>query len=191
MDLLDVCGVAVALGTDAFSLAVGLGIVGVRRRGALAFALAVCLFHIFMPLTGLLLGHYLGHLLGRLAAVLGAAVLSAIGGQLLWHGLRSGTEVIPWRPVAASEAGLPVGPIGTLGLAGSVSLDALSVGFGLGTLRVDLWTTVLVMGLVAGSMTWTGFVCGRRLGRWAGEKAKLLGGVILILIAARLFLEVW
>lgn len=192
MNLFTVFGVAVALGTDAFSLAVGLGMIGIRWRRALAFALVVCLFHIFMPLTGLLLGQYLGYLLGRLAGVLGAVVLLGLGGQLLWHGVRSRVTSGPTlRTVASREPVLPANPLGTLGLAGSVSLDALTVGFGLGALRVDLWATVLIMGLIAGSMTWTGFLCGRHLGRWAGERARLLGGVLLLFIAVRLFMEVW
>lgn len=192
MDILAVFGVAVALGTDAFSLAVGMGIIGVRWRRALSFALVVCLFHIFMPLTGLLLGQYLGYLLGHVAGVLGAVVLLAIGGQLLWQGLRSQVAIVPLRPATESHnPSLPSGPIGTLGLAGSVSLDALTVGFGLGALQVDLWATVLIMGIIAGSMTWTGFVFGQRLGYWAGEKARLLGGIILVLIAVRLLSGAW
>ncbi|MGB9887311.1 MAG: manganese efflux pump MntP family protein [Moorellales bacterium] len=187
-----VLGVAVALGTDAFSLAVGMGLVGVSRRRALEFALLVLGLHILFPLAGLLLGQYLGRLLGRVAGVVGALALMAIGTQFLWEGWRSRTPAPTGPRIAvAGETFSPSGPWGLLALAGSVSLDALTVGFGLGALRVDLWLTVLVMGVIAGGMTWTGFLCGRRLGAWAGARSRLLGGALLLLIAWRLLAEVW
>lgn len=171
--------VAVALGTDAFSLAVGMGMSGVYRRRAIWFALTVGILHVFLPLVGLVAGEYFGRLLGQVAAAVGATALLFIGGQLVWEGLRG------------AEASFPQGdnPAGLLGLAGSVSVDALTVGFGLGTLRVDLGLSVVIMGITAGSMTWTGFMFGRRLGNWTGERARLLGGALLLLIAVRLFWE--
>ena len=76
---------------------------------------------------------------------------------------------------------------GMLVMAGSVSLDALTVGFGLGTLQVNLVLTVLIMGAVAGIMTLTGFLLGKKMGPWLGEKAQILGGVILIIIGIEMF----
>lgn len=192
MDFLTVFAVAVALGTDAFSLAVGLGVSGCLWRRALAFSLAVCFLHVSLPLAGLLLGRYLGQILGQVAGVLGAAVLLGIGGQLLWQGWRVPVVTIPWGSSSeAKRQTLAAGPLGTFGLAGSVSLDALTVGFGLGALRFDMLVAVSLMGLVAGLMAWTGFICGRRLGYLARERSRLVGGVILILIGVRLLVEVW
>ena len=71
-------------------------------------------------------------------------------------------------------------------LAGSVSMDALSVGFSLGTFKANLGTTVLVMGIVSGVMTAAGFLFGRQLGSWLGTKAQALGGVVLLIIGVRL-----
>ena len=76
---------------------------------------------------------------------------------------------------------------GLLVLGASVSMDALSVGFTLGTRQVDLLLTALVIGVVAGVMTLAGLLLGRFVGRRTGEKAVLLGGVILVAIGIRLF----
>ena len=82
------------------------------------------------------------------------------------------------RQVRGGEFGL----IPLVVLAGSVSLDALSVGFGLGTMGVNLWLTVAFFGTAAGLMTAAGFLFGKRLGRWLGSKADFVGAIILLLI---------
>jgi putative Mn2+ efflux pump MntP len=71
-------------------------------------------------------------------------------------------------------------------LAASVSLDALSVGVSLGTIRADIFVTVMIMGLVAGLMTGMGLILGRMMGTRLGDKAELLGGLALFLIGVKL-----
>lgn len=73
-------------------------------------------------------------------------------------------------------------------MSGSVSLDALSVGFSLGTQNLALGQAVLIMGPVAGLMTMAGFLLGQQVGGWIGEKAVILGGAILIFIGIKLLL---
>jgi putative Mn2+ efflux pump MntP len=77
---------------------------------------------------------------------------------------------------------------GLLVLAASVSMDALSVGFTLGTVKASLIMVALVCGVVAGLMTFAGLLLGRGLGRWAGEKAQLAGGLILLGIGVKLII---
>lgn len=193
MDTLAVVLVAVALGTDAFSLATGLGMGGLKRGPALFFSGMVGLLHIFMPLAGLYLGFLLGRLLGRLAAVTGALVLAGMGFLMLWESLTEGRRKgsresrASWAQ-RALPGGVWQGAAAMLLLAGSVSLDALSVGFGLGALQASLPVAVLIMGLVAGSMTAAGFFLGRRAGSRLGDKAEAVGGLILLGIGIKMLL---
>lgn len=183
MPLIAVLGVAVALGTDAFSLAVGLGMAGVRRVGAWRLSLAVGLLHVGMPLAGLVLGAYLGRLLGDIAGLVGGLVLVAIGVQMLWEGFRAHQELT----FNGRSAEVVLGSFwGIVSLAGSVSMDALSVGFGLGALEVSLPLAVTIMGMVAAAMTTAGFIFGQQAGKLAGRRAQLLGGLVLVFIGVRL-----
>lgn len=189
MRALTVWAVAVALGGDAFSLAVGLGMGGARTREILRVSSTVALFHVLMPLAGLFLGSLLGRAVGDVASVVGALVLLLIGLQMLREA-RSRRAPAP-RPVLkplAARRPVTRGPLAVAVLAGSVSLDALSVGFGLGALRASLLYTVLVMGAVAGLMTALGFTLGRRVGGWLGQRAQLAGGLILLVIGLRMLL---
>jgi putative Mn2+ efflux pump MntP len=186
--------VAVALGTDAFSLAAGLALGGLKGRRAVLFTGTVSLFHIIMPLTGLYLGLILGRLLGQVAVVIGALVLAGIGGLMLWEALENRRErgglagrmlrVVPGR------GGVIGGLMAILLMAGSVSLDALSVGFGLGAISVNIPLTVLTMGFIAAIMTGLGLLAGRRLGSYLGNRAEIAGGLVLVAIGLKMLMGV-
>ncbi|MGQ9498093.1 MAG: manganese efflux pump MntP [Desulfotomaculales bacterium] len=170
---------AVALGTDAFSLCLGLGLTGIAGRHARAMVLTVFIFHVIMPLTGWLVGGLVGRLVGGVAALIGAAILVYLGARMVYGALRERGGADP-PPVVITG----LGTVLFLGL--SVSVDALGVGFTLGVTGAALVQTALIIGAVAGFMTATGFTLGRRLGTWAGRWAHLAGGVILVGIGLRL-----
>ncbi|QNB47058.1 manganese efflux pump [Thermanaerosceptrum fracticalcis] len=180
--------VSIALGIDAFSVAIGIGLAGIRRREIYLVSGVVCLFHIFMPLLGLTLGTYLGKVAGPVASVIGALVLITIGLSTIWENIRElgwGGRVVSPGTGKVSDVINIGNPVSLAVMAASVSLDALTAGFSLGTLRVDLTLTVITMGLVAGVMTAGGLIFGKRLNRTIGERAEILGGAILVLIGLK------
>jgi len=191
MDLLTLFALAVALGADAFSLSIGMGLTRISRRELSLFPGIVSLFHVFMPLTGMWAGRLFGELLGQVAGVLGGVILLIIGGRTLYKSLQSGAgpEVFPLHKAreALSSRKAPGRSISALMLlAVGVSLDALSVGFGLGTLGTGIIVAVLMMGVVAGTMTFLGLCFGRYLGNWIGRSAEIVGGLILLLIGFKI-----
>jgi len=179
---------AVALGMDAFSMAVGLGITGVDARRVILVSGVVCIFHVLMPLAGWTLGVITGNALGRLAGLFGASVLIFIGFAGLLEIIeenRIATGVNYYSP-SRPRRQIGMGFVGLVLLAGSVSLDALSVGFSLGTVGGSLWLAVLIFGLTAGLMTAGGFLLGQNLGLRLGNKAEIAGALILIIIGIKM-----
>lgn len=168
---------AVALGTDAFSLCLGIGMAGVNRKQMLIISITVLVFHIFMPLVGWYTGELAGNLLGRAASLIGSSLLVYLGGRMIWDSRRNGRE--GGIKVSFNAWGLVL-------LGASVSMDALSVGFTLGAQQVDLLRTAATIGLVAGIMTAAGLVCGRFMSSLAGERAQFAGGIILVGIGIKL-----
>ncbi len=179
MSIVTLIVLAVALGTDAFSLCVGIGLAGVTRRQMLVISVTVLVFHVFMPLAGWVVGEFAGSRLGRAASVIGAVLLVYLGARMIWTTIRGGRET-EIKKINFTTWGLVL--LGT-----SVSMDALSVGFTLGARQVNLLLTAGTIGIVAGAMTASGLIFGRFVGRWVGERAQLLGGVILVGIGAKLF----
>jgi len=192
MNLAWVVAVATALGADAFSLALAIGLAGIRKSMMVRLSLVVAIFHVFMPLGGMLLGQALGTILGNFASLIGALVLIVLGGRMLYKVYRPTIE--SFRFGEAREAffhkklskNSSLNGYGIYILAASVSLDALSVGFSLGTIRADIFMTVMIMGLIAGLMTGMGLILGRIMGTRLGDKAELLGGLALFLIGIKL-----
>lgn len=179
MSFLTLMVLAVALGTDAFSLCVGIGLAGVNRRQIMLISVTVLIFHIIMPLAGWVVGEFAGSLLGRAAAITGSLLLVYLGVRMVWSTWRNGGESNP-SVIRFSTWGLIL-------LGASVSMDALSVGFTLGTRQVNLLLAAGIIGIVAGAMTAGGLVFGRFLGSWVGEKAQFLGGLFLVGIGVKLF----
>lgn len=192
MNLAWVVAVAIALGADAFSLSLAIGLAGISKRMMLRLSLVVAVFHVVMPLIGMMLGQALGSILGRYASGLGALILIGLGGTMLYKVYRPTTEHFRFgeaRNGLFQKSTAPNSSLSGYGiyvLAFSVSLDALSVGFSLGTIRADLFITVLIIGVIAGLMTALGLVLGRVMGTRLGDKAELLGGLALLLIGVKL-----
>jgi manganese efflux pump family protein len=183
--------IAIVLGADSFSLALGMGLRGVSRSYEWKFSSMVGIFHVVMPLVGLALGIAAGNILGVWAARLGAAVLVFIGGDMIWKGykemqpqffkLNQGKGIIEKREDVAG------GWINLTVLTTSVSIDALTVGFSLGTLfTLPLYYPVIMIGSVAGIMTMAGFQGGKLFSRMIGTYAQIAGGIVLISLAIKM-----
>jgi len=185
--------VAFVLGLDAFSLSLGMGLKGVTRSFETRFVFTVGILHVMMPLLGLGLGTAAGFFLGVWAAWAGAMVLAYIALDLLLKGyrqmkpkaykFREARQFLSRQEVNLSPAA-DWWSIIVLGV--SVSIDALTVGFGLGTLRVPVFFTVILMGATAAILTTAGFTGGKIFGRLAGSYAQVTGGIILMALAVKM-----
>lgn len=167
--LVTVLVMAVALGMDAFSLGVGIGLKGIRKLDILKLSFIIALFHILMPLMGMYTGQYMSTLLGDVAVKAGGALLVLLGGHMVYSSLRGeAVQSLNHRTVW-----------GVLLFALSVSIDSFSVGVSLGMFATDILFTVLMFGFFGGLMSILGLLLGRRAGQSLGEYGEACGGVIL------------
>ena len=195
MSLAWIMTVAIALGTDAFSLSLVIGLTGVRKRFVLQLSSLIALFHVLMPFSGMVAGQALGTVLGRLAGGIGALVLVGLGVRILYKIYQPAAEYFPLSEARNIMLGrqsaskkIAIDGAGLYLLAASVSLDSLSVGFSLGTIKANMMITVLIIGLVAGLMTGMGLFLGRVIGTCLGDKVELVGGLALLLIGIKLLI---
>jgi len=171
LELFTIMVLAVALGTDSFSVCLGIGTTGVRTNNIFRISIIIGVFHVVMPLIGLILGDLMGKLAGNIAGSVGAIILILLGGKIIWENLRGdGNE----PSINYNSLG------GILILAFSVSLDALSIGFSLGALGTPLSLAIVVFGAVAFLMSGLGLMLGRQLNTIIGQRAEIGGGIILI-----------
>lgn len=136
-ELLTLSIMAFALGMDAFSVGLGMGMIQLRFRQIIYIGLVIGIFHMFMPLFGMLTGQLLSGWLGLLATYIGGALLLVLGLQMIVASIRK--EDKPF--IAPVGAGLVL-------FATSVSLDSFSVGLSLGIYGSQVWMTILLFGFL-------------------------------------------
>ncbi|MFZ5586697.1 MAG: manganese efflux pump MntP family protein [Thermodesulfobacteriota bacterium] len=180
MDYLESLGLAVALGCDAFAVGLGVGCRFCAPRQIFRLSFHFGFFQFFMPVAGWLLGQGVADLVRWWGPWLACAVLTFLGLRMIRESLRPPQED---DPDACAD---PTRGVSLLVLSLATSIDALGVGFSLGLVGGSIWGAAIVIGLVAGGMTWAAMRLGRRLSVRFGHRMGLIGGLILILIGVKM-----
>jgi len=188
MSLFELVVLSAALGTDLFSVAVPIGMNKVRRLVIFRSAVVFAVSHIIMILIGYHIGHWLGSIVEHvgayhinwpvasvqnIATIIGALVLAGLGASMIKDNICGTKDNMPSNPLHGAALLL---------LAASVSIDALAAGFSLGMIDVNLFELSLVLGTVIFAIALLGLVLGRKLGRYIGGRAELMGGSVLVLL---------
>lgn len=177
---------AVALGTDAFSVAVVCGIQQFNSRSIIKISLMIAIFHIIMPLLGLNGGNLVKAFFEKyfFTGISLDSVFNSIGAGIL---LLLGMYMIVEKYFESEEemCNLNFSGWSLVVISFSVSIDAFSVGISLGMMDFNTSLLVLIFGLVAGLMMGTGLHIGSKLGHWLGEEAQVWGGLSLIFLGIR------
>lgn len=183
MSVFELFFVAVGLSADAFAVAAADGLSLKRRRKALLIAFLFGLFQALMPLCGYLLGSGLAKYITEFDHFLALGVLGVIGGKMV-------TESI--HELADSEYTAEIKDPGFSELllqAVATSIDAFMVGVSFAAIRTRIVPAALLIGTVTFGLSLAGAVGGKRLGERLGSKAELAGGIVLIIIGIKTFLE--
>jgi len=183
MSLLSLLLTAFGLAADCFAVAVS-GAVALGApsrtqvgRTALAFGFAQFL----MPLLGWGLGKEFVSVVASYDHWVAFGLLAAVGVHMLREAFKGDGE----ESVSCDiTRGLRL-----LVLAVATSIDALAVGLSFAFLEAPILLSASIIGSVACAVTIAGFALGVRLGEIAGQRARLIGGLILIGIGVKIVLE--
>ncbi|MFC5451450.1 manganese efflux pump MntP [Paenibacillus aestuarii] len=176
--LITIIIMAIALGLDAFSLGIGIGMKGIRLLDIAKISFVIGIFHVLMPLMGMFMGHYVSALLGNVATAAGGCLLILLGSHMIYSSVR-GEEHVSFDHRTF---------LGLLIFALSVSIDSFSVGVSLGMFATDIVLTVLIFGMFGGAMSIVGLLVGRRVSGWVGEYGEAFGGLILLAFGIKFLL---
>lgn len=171
---------AFALGMDAFSVGLGMGMIKLRLRQIFKIGITIGLFHVWMPMLGMMTGRFLSDKFGTFAGYAGGILLLTLGIQMIWSSFKS--------PDTNSLI-TPVG-FGLIIFALSVSLDSFSVGLTLGIYKAKTVAVLVCFGIAATCLTWAGLLIGRKVQGWLGTYSEALGGSILLGFGLKLLLPI-
>jgi len=169
---------ALALSMDAFAAALSQGAAGAGRGAALRIGAAFGFAQGAMPLLGWGLGLAFAPVLRAVDHWVALILLSALGLKMLHEALSAGEE--PPRQFAGWAL---------FSCAIATSIDAAAAGLTLPTLGVPVLPAVAAIGATTAILSYGGVLAGRAAGQWLGRYAEVAGGLILIGIGVKIFVE--
>lgn len=175
----------VGLSMDSFAISITNGMC--RRvpfwKNALSSGVAFGVSQGAMPLIGYYAGYLFADLIERFDHWVALVLLAIIGGKMVVEAVRERAEPDGCEVgVVFSYKTLAVQAVAT-------SIDALAVGVSLGVMQANIWLAVCAIAVTTFIMSFFGVLVGSRFGGLLKDKAEILGGVILILIGIKIFLE--
>jgi putative Mn2+ efflux pump MntP len=175
--------VVLPLGLDTFALSTVVGVLPLARRQRLQIAALFAAAEGLMPAIGLVLGLPLSHALGESANYLAGVLLIGIGAWMWWHQQRERARDDEEEDDAVKILNAATASAWSLlGLALSISLDELAVGFSFGLLGLPFLPILLLIALQALVLSLAGQWIGKTVGHRLGSYAERLVGPILCLL---------
>lgn len=185
MSILTIILLAIGLAMDCFAVSVCKGLTSPhgyvpRYIKPMLMALLFGVFHASMPLIGYFAGSFFASFFERFAPWIALALLGFIGGKMIYDALKDEDD----------EAHLAdFSFLGLLSLAFATSMDTLATGVIFIPHPQVLWLAVAIIALTCFVFSMAGFILGHIVGARLRINVNILGGVILIFIGIKIFLE--
>ena len=184
MNLYLVIPVALALAMDAFAVSVGLSVLpgGLKKSQRLRLAVFFGFFQFLMPMIGWLAGQGFLDYIRDVDHWVAFGLLLLIGGKMVVESFRNGGS-------AKKVSGDPTKGVTLILLSIATSIDAFAVGLSFAAIQQKILYPSIIIGAVAFVMTLLGKKIGPVIGKIAGKRAELFGGLILIFIGIKILTE--
>ena len=180
MGFIELFLIAVGLSMDAFAVSVCKGL-SVKKAGVKHAALAGLYFGGFqflMPVIGYLLGFRFESVIETVDHWVAFVLLAFIGGSMIRESFGKDEEM-------NDDFGVKT----MLLMAVATSIDALAVGITFAFLNVQILPAAGLIGVTTFLLSFVGINIGNVFGARYKSRAELAGGVILVLIGAKILLE--
>ena len=181
---------AIGLAMDAFAVSIGNGLSMKKQNPKAAFAIAFSfgLFQALMPTIGYFLGSAFEEVIRQFDHFIALIFLGFIGGKMIFDGIKELIADKKGETEELQEFRLTFGKLLIQAIA--TSIDALIVGVSFAALPdVNIWTAVLLIGAVTFVISLIGVFSGKKFGQLLGSKAEIFGGIILVGIGLKVFIE--
>ena len=146
----------------------------VRWREALKLAFLFGIFQAGMPVIGWAIGFNFKDVIASTDHWIAFGLLGVIGGKMIYDDLKGADDEAEIKEKSASIYSL-------LLLALATSIDALAVGFSL-TFLHSILLPVITIGLVTFGLSLAGVYLGHSYKHFGHNKARIVGGIVLIAI---------
>lgn len=193
MGPLNIIVIGLGLAMDAFAVSVtsGLAVWRVRVRYALKLSLSFAFFQALMPVIGWLAGIRFSEKIRTVDHWVAMLLLAAIGIKMILDTIKENANSNCVYPTLSDTGEVSLRTL--LALAVATSIDALAVGVSFSCADVDRLSLLLldagIIGLITFLLCFPGVYIGCRFGAAFKGKAGIVGGVLLIGMGVKIFVE--
>lgn len=181
MSILELIIIGFGLAMDAFAVSMGKGLTlnRVEPRHALKAGVWFGGFQALMPIIGYLLGHSFSSIVVSIDHWIAFGLLVLIGLNMIREAI--------WGEEESQDSNFDVRHMFIMAVA--TSIDALAVGITMAFLGINIWLAATIIGVITFLLSASGIYLGRTVGGKLGDKAGILGGIVLIAIGIKILVE--
>ena len=177
---IDIIGVGLAMDAFAVSICKGLAMRRMNYKKAIIIAAFFGVFQALMPALGYVLGTTFANKIAAIDHWIAFILLALIGANMIKEALSSDDD-------ECQDDSLRLGDLIMLSIA--TSIDALAVGITFAFFNVSLLLSVSMIGIITFIICVIGVKVGNVFGEKYKSKAELAGGLILIVMGAKILID--
>jgi manganese efflux pump family protein len=182
MDYFTITAIALGLSFDTFAVSLSYGVMQnkIFFRQAVRIALVFAIFQGGLTIAGYFLGSIISESVKAADHWIALGLLSFLGAKMIIEGLKRNKD---------KEAKDYSKPIMLISVAVGTSIDAFTIGVSFAFLDVKIWLSGIIIGTVTFLASMIAIRIGKSAGNRLGNKVEIIGGLILIAIGIKIFLE--
>jgi len=182
MDYFTIVAIALGLSFDTFAVSLSYGVLRseILFRQALRIAIIMAAFQGGLTVAGYFLGSLISREVKAFDHWIALTLLSFLGIKMIIEGInrKDGTELKDYTNT-----------LSLITIAVSTSIDAFAVGVSFALLDVKIWISGVIIGAVTFIASMTAIRIGKSAGHHLGKRVEIAGGIILIAIGLKIFIE--
>lgn len=194
MTLVEIIVLGVALSADAFAVTISNTFVYATESRARLMLMPIMfgLFQGIMPVAGYLLGGLAAEVIEAYAGIITLVILGFVGGNMIREGVsalmgKGGEDGEP-EESGAGPVAKRLTLVTVLAQAIATAIDAFAVGVSLRAQAVNVVVASSIIALTTFLCCVVALVLGRKLGEVLGDRAQVVGGIVLVIIGLKAFL---
>jgi len=182
MDFFTIIAVALGLSFDTFAVSLSYGVVQnqIRFIPAIRVAIVLAFFQAGLLVAGYFLGSFVSEFIKAADHWIALALLLFLGIRMIIEGIRRKPD---------EEARDYTRPVELITVAVGTSIDAFAVGISFALLDMKIWLSGVIIGVITFLASMTAIRIGKSAGNKLGQRVEIVGGIILISIGIKIFLE--
>lgn len=183
MTIYEIILISLGLAMDAFAASISKGICirKIKIKESLIIAFFFGFFQFFMPILGSFLGKRFLDIISNFDYILSFILLGGVGLKMIVETLTK-SDFECCNIISFSYTNI-------IFLSIITSLDALAVGLAFSFNDEKIIILAIFIGIITFSLSYIGIYIGKKFGNKYEKKAEIFGGIILILIGFKIFIE--